>query len=51
MLKGNIDKKNLENFPEILRDYNHVCTKDYTYYDQRGMIQNKDIGVIKRENI
>ena len=52
-VKGNIDHKNLEHFHEFLSDYTHIftdniyATKDYTYHNLRGMIQNKDIVVVK----
>ena len=51
-IKGNIDRKNLEHFHQFLRGYrviftnNIYATKDYTYYNLWGMIQNKDIVVI-----
>ena len=52
-IKGNIDHKNLENFHEFLRGYTDIftnniySTKDYTYHNFCGMIQNKDILVGK----
>ena len=52
-VKGNIDHKNLEHFHEFLRGYTDIftnniyATKDYTYHNLRGMIQNKDIVVVK----
>ena len=52
-VKGNINHKNLEYFYEFLRGYTDICankiyaTKDYTYHNLRGMIQNKDIVVVK----
>ena len=52
-VKGNIDHKNLEHFHEFLSDYTHIftdniyATKDYTYHNLRGMIQNKGIVVVK----
>ena len=52
-VKGNIDHKNLEHFHEFLRGYTDIftnniyATKDYTYHSLRGMIQNKDIAVVK----
>ena len=51
--KGNIDHKNLEHFHEFLRGYTDIftnniyATKDYTYHNLRGMIQNKDSAVAK----
>ena len=50
-VKGNIDHKNLEHFHQFLCDYpdiftnNIYATKDYTYHNLCGMIQNKDIVV------
>ena len=52
-IKGNIDHKNLQHFYELLRGYTDIftnkiyTTKDYTYHNLRGMIQNKDIVVVK----
>ena len=52
-IKGNIDHKNLEHFHKFLRGYTNIftnniyATKDYTYHNLRGMIQNKDIVVVK----
>ena len=52
-IKGNIDHKNLEHFHEFLLGYTNIftnniyATKDYTYHNLRGMIQNKDIVVVK----
>ena len=52
-VKGNIDHKNLEHFHEFLRGYTDIftnniyATKDYTYHSLCGMIQNKDIVVVK----
>ena len=52
-IKGNIDHKNLEHFHEFLRGYTDIltnniyATKDYTDHNPRGMIQNKDIVVVK----
>ena len=52
-VKGNIDHKDLEHFHEFLRGYTDIftnniyATKDYTYHNLRGMIQNKDIVVVK----
>ena len=52
-VKGNIDHKNLEHFHEFLRGYTDIftnniyATKDYTYHNLRGMIQNKDIVVVQ----
>ena len=46
-VKGSIDHKNLEHFHEFLRGYTDIftnniyATKDYTYHNLRGMIQNK----------
>ena len=45
--------KNLEHFHEFLRGYTDIftnniyATKDYTYHNLRGIIQNKDIVVVK----
>ena len=50
-VKGNIDHKNLEHFHEFLRGYTDIftnniyATKDYTYHNLRGMIQNKNVVV------
>ena len=50
-VKDNIDHKNLEHIYEFLRDYTDIFTKnDYTYHNLRGMIQNKDIVVVKGDN-
>ena len=52
-IKGNIDHKDLDHFHEFLRGYTDVfinniyATKDYTYHNVRGMIQNKDSVVVK----
>ena len=46
-VKGSIDHKNLERFHEFLRGYNIYTTKAYTYHNLRGMIQKKDIVVVK----
>ena len=52
-IKRNINHKNLEHFHEFLRGYTDIftnniyATKDYTYHNLRGMIQNKDIVVVK----
>ena len=52
-IKGNIDHKNLEHFHKFLRGYTNIftnniyATKDYTYHNLRGMIQKKDIVVVK----
>ena len=52
-VKDNVDHKNLEHFHEFLRGYTDVftnniyATKDYTYDNLCGMIQNKDIVVAK----
>ena len=52
-VKDNIDHKNLKHFHEFLRGYTDIftnniyATKDYTYHNLRGMIQNKDIVVVK----
>ena len=52
-VKDNMDHKNLEHFREFLRGYTDIftnniyATKDYTYHNLRGMIQNKDIVVVK----
>ena len=52
-VKGNIDHKNLEHFHYFLRGYTDIstnniyATKDYTYHNLRGMIQSKDIVVVK----
>ena len=54
-VKGNIDHKNLEYFHEFLRGYTDIftnniyATKDYTYHNLLGMIQNKDIVVVKAD--
>ena len=51
-VKGNTDHKNLEHFHEFLRGCTDIftnniyVTKDYTYHNLRGMIQNKDIVVV-----
>ena len=45
--------KHLQHFHEFLRGYTDIfsnniyATKDYTYHNLRGMIQNKDIIVVK----
>ena len=50
-VKGNIDRKNLEHFHEFLCGYTDIftnniyATKDYTYHNLRGMIENEDIAV------
>ena len=50
-IKGNIDHKNLEHFHEFLRGYTDIftnniyATKDYTYHNLCGMIQNKNVVV------
>ena len=52
-VKENIDYKDLEHFHEFLRGYTDIfanniyATKDYTCHNLRGMIQNKDIVVVK----
>ena len=52
-VKGNIDHKNLEQFHDFLRDYTNIFTnniyaaKENIYHNLRGMIQNKDIVVVK----
>ena len=52
-VNGNIDHKNLEHFHKYLRGYTNIftnniyATKDYTYHNLRGMIQNKKIVVVK----
>ena len=52
-IKHNIDNKDLEHFHEILRCYTDIftnsiyATKDYTYHNLRGMIENKDTVVAK----
>ena len=52
-VKGNINHKNLEHFHEFLHGYTDIfsnniyATKDYTYHNLCGMIQNKDIAVVK----
>ena len=52
-VKGNIDHKNSEHFYEFLCGYadiftnNIYATKDYAYHNPCGMIQNKDIAVVK----
>ena len=54
-VKGNINHKDLEHFHEFLRGQTDIftnniyATKDYTYHKLRGMIQNKDIAVVKDE--
>ena len=56
-INGNIDHKNLEHFHELPRGYTDIftnniyATKDYTYHNHRGMIQNKDIAVVKGDKI
>ena len=50
-VKYNIDHKNLEHFHEFLRGYTDIftnniyATKDYTYHNLCGMIQNKNVVV------
>ena len=52
-VKGDIDHKDLEHFHEFLRGYTDIfikniyATKDYTYHNLRGIIQNKNIAVVK----
>ena len=52
-VKENIDYKDLEHFHEFLRGYTDIftnniyATKDYTCHNLRGMIQNKDVVVVK----
>ena len=52
-IKSNIYHKNLEHFHEFLHGYTNIftnniyATKDYTYHNLSGMIQNKDIVVVK----
>ena len=52
-VKGNIDYKDLEHFHEFLCGYTDIftnniyVTKDYTYHNLHGMIQNKNIVVVK----
>ena len=52
-VKGNTDYKNLEHFHEFLRGYTDIftnniyATKDYTYHNLCGMIQNKDFVPVK----
>ena len=52
-IKSNINHKNLEHFHEFLHGYTDIfsnniyATKDYTYHNLCGMIQNKDIVVVK----
>ena len=52
-VKGNIDHEDLEHFHEFVRGYTDIftnniyATKNYTYHNLRGMIQNKDIRVVK----
>ena len=52
-VKSNINHKNLEHFHEFLHGYTDIfsnniyATKDYTYHNLCGMIQNKDIVVVK----
>ena len=52
-VKSNINHKNLEYFHEFLHGYTDIfsnniyATKDYTYHNLCGMIQNKDIVVVK----
>ena len=51
-VKGNIDHKYLEHFHEILRDQtdiftNNIYAKKHIYHIPCGMIQNKDILVVK----
>ena len=54
-VKGNIDHKDLEHFHDFLRGYTDIftnniyATKDYTYHNVRGMIQNKVIVVVKSD--
>ena len=56
-VKGNIDHKNLEHFHEFLRGYTDIftnniyVTKDYTYHNLHGLIQNKDIVVLKGDKV
>ena len=52
-IKSNIYHKNLEHIHEFLHGYTNIftnkiyATKDYTYHNLSGMIQNKDIVVVK----
>ena len=52
-VKGNIDHKNLEQFHEFIRGYTDIFTsniyarKDFTYHNLCGIIQNKNIAVVK----
>ena len=52
-VKDNIDYNDLEHFHEFLRGYTDIFTnniyaaKDYTDHNVRGMVQNKDIAVVK----
>ena len=54
-IKGNIDHKNSDHFHEFLCGYTDIftnniyATKDYTYHNLLGMIQNKDIVVVKAD--
>ena len=54
-VKVSIYHKNLEHFHEFYCDYidiftdNIYATNDYTYHNLRGIIQNKDIVVVKGE--
>ena len=56
-VKGNIDHKNLEHFREFQLGYTDIFTnniyaiKNYTYHNLRGMIQNKDMAVVKCDKI
>ena len=56
-VKGNIDHKNLEHFREFQLGYTDIFTnniyaiKNYTYHNLCGMIQNKDIAVVKGDKI
>ena len=52
-IKGNINHKNLEHFHEILCGYTDIfinmiyAIKDDIYHNRCGMIQNKDIVLVK----
>ena len=56
-VKGRVHQKNLENFHEFLGGFTYIftnniyATKDYTDHNHRGLIQNKDIAVVKGEKV
>ena len=52
-VKDRVEEKNLKHFHEFLRGYTYIfinniyATKDYTYNNLHGLIQNKYIVVVK----